>query len=74
VLAPLWEADKAAVIAPKRSRTVQREYDAALHEARHLIEQSCTLTHLRAIATRYDKTAGTVLAAVSLAGTAILLN
>src|SRR5437588_265647 len=52
VLAPLREAGKAA-IPPKRNRTVQREYDAALYEASHLIEHCfCERKRFRAIATR----------------------
>jgi transposase len=75
VLAPLREAGREAVIPPKRNRTVQREYDADLYEARHLIENFfCKLKQFRAIATRYDKTARNFLAAVYLAATVILLN
>ena len=75
VLAPLREAGQMAVIPPKRNRTVQREYDRELYEARHLIENFfCLLKQYRAIATRYDKTARNFLAAVYLAATIILLN
>ena len=75
VLAPLREASKEIVIPPKRTRTEQREYDRALSEARHLIENFfCKLKQFRAIATRYDKTARNFLAAVYLAATVILLN
>jgi len=75
VLAPLREASKEIVIPPKRTRTEQREYDRALYEARHLIENFfCKLKQFRAIATRYDKTARNFLAAVYLAATVILLN
>ena len=38
VLAPLREADKVAVIPPKRNRKVPRDYDRDLYAARHLIE------------------------------------
>ena len=75
VLAPLREADKVAVIPPKRNRTARREYDRELYEARHLIENFFSrLKQYRAIATRYDKTARNFLAAVHLAATVILLN
>jgi transposase len=75
VLAPLRAAGQAAVIPPKRNRKAQRDYDAALYEARHLIEHFfCKLKQFRAIATRYDKTTCNFLAAVYLAASAILLN
>jgi transposase len=75
VLAPLREAGKVAVIPPRRNRKGQRAYDAALYEARHLIENFfCRLKQFRAIATRYDKTARHFLAAAYLAATVILLN
>ncbi len=75
VLAPLREAGQDAVIPPKRNRTVQREYDHDLYEARHLTENFFgKLKQYRAIATRYDKTARNFLAAVYLAATVILLN
>ena len=75
VLAPLRAAGKAAVIPPKRNRTEQREYDADLYEARHLIENCfCKLKQFRAIATRYDKTKRNFLAAVYLAAVVIILN
>ncbi len=75
VLAPLREAGKSAVIPPKRNRNVRREYDRALYEARHLIENFfCRLKQFRAIATRYDKTKRSFLAGIHLAATVILLN
>ena len=75
VLAPLRDAGKAAVIPPKRNRTVQREYDRDLYRARHLIENFfCKLKQFRAIATRYDKTQRNFLAGVHLVAAAILLN
>lgn len=75
VLAPLREAGTAAVIPPKRTRKAPRAYDAALYEARHLIENFfCRLKQYRAIATRYDKTRRNFLAAIHLAATVILLN
>ena len=75
VLTPLREAGKTAVIPPKRSRKVPRDYDRHLYQARHLIENFfCKLKQFRAIATRYDKTRRNFLAGVYLAATAILLN
>ncbi|MDP9372277.1 MAG: IS5 family transposase, partial [Chloroflexota bacterium] len=75
VLAPLREAGEVAVIPPKRNRKVPRAYDADLYAARHLIEHfCCKRKQFRAIATRYDKTARTFLAAVYLAATVTWLN
>ena len=63
-----------AVIPPKSSRKVQREYDKELYKARHLIENFfAKLKLFRAIATRYDKTARNFLAAVYFAATLIWL-
>ena len=51
------------------------EYDKALYEARHLIENFfCWVKQFRAIATRYDKTARNFLAACHVAGAIIWLN
>jgi transposase len=48
-----------------RDRKVQRSVDPALYRQRNLIERFfCKLKHFRAIATRDDKTARNVLAAV----------
>ncbi len=75
VLAPLRAGGTAAVIPPRRNRTERRDYDAHLYETRHLIEHcSCKVKQVRAIATRYDKTARNFLAAVHLVATVILLN
>jgi len=75
VLAPLRAGGKAAVIPPRRNRTVRREYDRNLYQARHLIENFFEkLKQYRAIATRYDKTRRNFLAAVHLVASAILLN
>jgi transposase len=75
VLAPLRDADKVAVIPPKRTRKEQRDYDRDLYAARHLIENFfCKLKQFRGIATRYDKTKRNFLAAVHLAAAALLLN
>ena len=75
VLALLQAAGKTSVIPPKANRIVQRDYDKALYEARHLIENFfCKLKQYRAIATRYDKTARNFLAAIYLAAAVIWLN
>lgn len=74
VLNPLQQAGKIAVIPPKANRTVQREYDKDLYQARHLIENFfAKLKLFRAIATRYDKTARNFLAAIHLAAAVIWL-
>jgi transposase len=75
VIEPLQAAGKTAVIPPKSSRTIQRSYDEALYEARHLIENFfCRIKQFRAIATRYDKRAVNFLAGVYLAATLVWLN
>jgi len=75
VLAPLRDAGKAAVIPPKRTRKVQREYDREHYQARHLIEDCfCKRKQFRAIATRYDKTQRNFLAVIHLAAAVITLN
>ena len=74
VLIPLAQAGKVAVIPPKANRKIQREYDRDLYQARHRIENFfAKLKQYRAIATRYDKTARNVLAAIHLAATVIWL-
>jgi transposase len=75
VLVPLRAAGKAAVIPPKRKRTVRRNDDRYRYQIRHLIENFfCQLKQYRASATRDDKTKRIFLAAVSRAPAAILLN
>ena len=65
VLAVLDAIGTVAVDPPKRNRLVQRDYDKALYEARHLIEIFFQkLKQYRAIATRYDKLARNFLAGV----------
>jgi len=75
VLAPLAAAGKTAVIPPKSTRKIKRDYDKELYKSRHLIENFyCKLKQYRAIATRYDKTARNFLAAIHLAAAIIWLN
>ena len=75
VIEPLAAAGKAAVIPPKRNRKNPRQYDEALYEARHLIENAfCWIKQFRGIATRYDKTARNFLAACQLVAVLQWLN
>ena len=74
VLKPLAGAGKSAVIPPRQNRTVPRQFDEALYQTRHLIENFfCKLKQFRGIATRYDKTARNFLAALHLAAATIWL-
>jgi transposase len=75
LLIPWTRAGKIAVIPPKSNRKIQREYDKELYKARHLIENFfLKLKQYRAIATRYDKTDESFLAAIYAAASIILLN
>ena len=75
VLEPLAQAGKSAVIPPRPNRVTPREFDRHLYKERHLIENFfCKLKQFRAIATRYDKTARNLLAAIHLAAAIISLN
>ena len=74
VLKPLASAGKSAVIPPRQNRTAPRQFDRALYQTRHLIENFfCKLKQYRGIATRYDKTARNFLAALHLAAATIWL-
>ena len=75
VIEPLEAAGKTTVIPPKRNRKNPKPYDKALYEARHLIENFfCWVKQFRAIATRYDKTAGNFLAAFQMVAVLCWLN
>ncbi|MGN6177376.1 MAG: transposase, partial [Streptosporangiaceae bacterium] len=75
VLAPLAAAGKTAIIPPRKTRKTPRAFDKDLYQARHLIENFfAKLKQVRAIATRYDKTARCFLAGIHLAAAAIWLN
>ncbi len=75
VIEPLLGAGKTLVIPQKSRRKIKRGFDKELYEARHLIENFfCKLKQYRAIATRYDKTAGNFLASIHLAAAVIWLN
>ena len=63
------------MIPPKSNRKTPRTFDKEMYKARHLIENFyCKLKQFRAIATRYDKTARNVLAAIHLVAAIIWLN
>ena len=59
ILADLEDRGTAAIIPPKRNRTIPRHIDGHLYALRNLVERCCLkLKHSRRLATRYDKTAG----------------
>lgn len=75
VLTPLATAGRTAVIPSKSNRKVQRNYDREPYKERRLIENFCLkLKQYRAIATRYDKTDKSFLAAGYAAASIILRN
>jgi transposase len=75
VITPLVQAGKGAVIPSNPTRKQLREYDRHLYQARHLIENFfAKLKQYRAIATRYDKTAGNFLGAIYLVAAIVWLN
>jgi hypothetical protein len=72
VSSSLLAAGKTPVIPPKGNRKLQRAYDKELYKARYLMEDfHCKLKQYRAIATRYDITARSFLAAIHLAAAVI---
>jgi transposase len=72
VIQPLLAAGKAVVIPSRCTNKEQRECDADLYKARHVIENFfAKLKQYRAIATRYDKTAVNFLGAIHLAAAII---
>lgn len=63
------------VIPSKANRLIPRKTDFALYCERNIVERFfCKLKEFRAIATRYDKLAGTFLAAVHLVCALFWLN
>ena len=57
VLKPLASAGKSTVIPPRQNRTTPRQFDEALYQTRHLIENFfCKLKEFKRIAMRGDKT------------------
>ena len=72
VLAAARERGITPVIPPQRNRKVAREYDEALYQARHLVENSFgKLKEWRGVATRYAKTAAAYLAICQIRALAI---
>jgi len=64
-----------AIIPCKSTRKQPHTFDRIKYQARHLIENFfAKLKQYRAIATRYDKTAGNFLAGIYLAASVIWLN
>ncbi len=64
-----------AVIPPRKSRKVQREYDRDLYKIRHLVENAFLhLKRWRGIATRYAKNTASFLAAVQIRCIALWAN
>ncbi len=75
VLDPLAAAGKTAVITLRAHRSLPRDFDRYHHAARHLIENFfANMKQFCGIATRYDKTARNLLAAVHLTASVVWLN
>src|SRR6516164_3137871 len=74
VLKPLASAGKSTVIPPRQNRTTPCQFDQALYQTRHQIENFFLTQTNRGIATRYDKTARNFLAALHLAAATICPN
>lgn len=75
LVATLEERGITPVIPPKANRREPRRTDFALYRERNLVERFfCKLEQYRALATRYDKLANTVLAAVALVCVLFWLN
>lgn len=74
VVEPRLDKGKAVVIPCRATNKQPREYDRDLYKARHLIENFfARLKQYRAIATRYDKTAGNFLGGIYLAASMVWL-
>lgn len=74
MITPLKAVGRTAVIPSKKNRKQPRDYDKYLYKERHLVETFfCKLKQFRAIATRYDKSARNLLAAIHLAASVIWL-
>ncbi len=68
ILADLEDKGVAAIIPPKRNRTVQRVIDGHLYALRNRVERCFSkLKHSRRLATRYDKTADSYLGFILVA-------
>ena len=67
IIAAVTELGMAPVIPPKRNRKEKREYDRALYQLRHLVENGfLEFKQWRGIATRYAKRTASYLAACQL--------
>ena len=72
VLKPLASAGKSTVIPPRQNRTTPRQFDEALYQTRHLIENFfCKLKEFKRIAMRADKTDQSFAAIIHLAAAVI---
>jgi transposase len=72
---PLAAAGKTAVIRPRTNRPSSRDYDRQLYGTRHPIENfSAKIEQLRAIATRSEKAARNVPAAIQFVASVVWLN
>jgi len=75
ILAKLDADGVAAVIPPKRNRTVQRVIDGHIYALRNLVERCFSkLKHNRRLATRYDKTATSFLGFVIISAIRLWLR
>lgn len=64
-----------AHIPARRDRKLQRSVDHSFYRKRNLVERFfCKLKHFRRIATRYDKLARDLLAAIALASTRLWIR
>lgn len=71
----LHQHEAQAVIPPKRNRKKKREYDKALYEYRHLVENTfLKLKQFRGIATRHAKSVSCFVGAVHLASIVLWLR
>ncbi len=69
------DSNMGVVIPPKRNRTKQRDYDAALYKLRHLVENAfLDIKRWRGLATRYAKNSNSFMAAIHIRCMMIWLN
>lgn len=72
ILSEIEKLGAKAVIPPRATRKIQRDYDRQLYKQRNLIERAFNrLKQFRRIATRYDRKAAYFLASLQLAAFAI---
>ena len=73
--AELNERGASAVIPPRSHRTQALDYDEAMYEWRHLVENFfCKIKEFRGIATRYEKTDVSYSADINLVATLIAIR